>query len=353
MFSEPLINLIGPAKLLMSVILLQCGYTGQNVIARLALNQGMSHYVFLVYRMAIATVLISPFALILDRKSRPKMTFSILAKTMLLSLFDPVLDRNLFYMAMSYSTATFTSAMFNILPAIAFFMAMIFRLEKVNIRKLHSQAKVAGTTVAVGGAIILTLAFTLRSYPCELSLTAVTCFWGLVEAAVLALFMEQENPNPVWSIVYNLTSNFWHHFMGDLTVTTAIMGSLVLAEHMYLGSIFGAVVIFVGLYLVLWGKKKDKPPSHSLKSQNQAPDDEEMTTNQQQMGIGKLEQCGEMVVEGDSQVLLDALKLEKHPIGECSKRWRYMCSAKTKTHVLTCVGTLQENHSYELLRRTD
>ncbi|KAM1028664.1 hypothetical protein FF1_041223 [Malus domestica] len=241
----------------MAVILLQCGDAGQNVIARLALNQGMSHYVFFVYRMAIATVLISPFALILDRKSRPKMTFSILAKTMPLSLFDPVLDMNLFYMAMSYSTATFTSAMFNILPAIAFLMAMIFRLEKVNIRKLHSQAKVAGTTVTVGGAIILTLvkgpelnfpwtkgkglnydhhllqsdsnpkdliksalvtaascffwscfiilqAFTLRSYPCELSLTAFTCFWGLVEAAVLALFMEQENPNPVWSIQFDI-----------------------------------------------------------------------------------------------------------------------------------------------------
>ncbi|KAM1028665.1 hypothetical protein FF1_041224 [Malus domestica] len=145
------------------------------------------------------------------------------------------------------------------------------------------------------------------------------------------------------------------------------MGSFVLAEHMYLGSILGAIVIFVGLYLVLWGKKKDKPPSHSLKSQNQALDDEEMTTNQQQMGIGKLEQCGEKVVEGDSQVLVDAFKLVKHPIGECSKRWsckkkniyycislpRYMCSAKTKTHILTCVGTLQENHSYELLRQTD
>ncbi|XP_021813704.1 WAT1-related protein At2g39510-like [Prunus avium] len=59
---------------------------------------------------------------------------------------------------MSYSTATFTSAMFNILPAIAFFMAWIFRLETVNIRKLHSQAKVLGTIITVGGAIILTLA---------------------------------------------------------------------------------------------------------------------------------------------------------------------------------------------------
>ncbi|KAM1157806.1 hypothetical protein ACFX15_027848 [Malus domestica] len=64
---------------------------------------------------------------------------------------------NLFDTAMSYSTANFTSSMFNNLPAIAFFMAVIFRIEKVNIRKLHSQAKVVGPIVTVGRAIILTL----------------------------------------------------------------------------------------------------------------------------------------------------------------------------------------------------
>ncbi|XP_068329803.1 WAT1-related protein At2g39510-like [Pyrus communis] len=302
---------IGMKKLLIAVILLQCGYAGQNVIARLALNQGMSHYVFLVYRMAIATVLISPFALILDRlittKSRPKMTFSILAKTMLLSLFDPVLDMNLFYMAMSYSTATFTSAMFNILPAIAFFMAMIFRLEKVNIRELHSQAKVAGTVVTVGGAIILSLVkgpelnfpwtkgkdlnydhhqLQSDSNPRDCCILFLLVLFHHFAKVVLPQAILSGVNYYIMGVVNKEKGPVYYSSFNPLgTVTTAIMGSLVLAEHMYLGSILGAIVIFVGLHLVLWGKKKDKPPSHSLKSQNQAPDDEEMTTNQQQMGI--------------------------------------------------------------------
>lgn len=35
---------------------------------------------------------------------------------------------------------------------------MVFcRLERVNIRKLHSQAKIIGTVVTVGGAMLMTL----------------------------------------------------------------------------------------------------------------------------------------------------------------------------------------------------
>ncbi|CAL8125277.1 unnamed protein product [Prunus armeniaca] len=356
---ESLANLIRPAKLILAVALLQGAYAGQAIIVRMAMNQGMSHYIFLVYRMAFATVLIAPFALILDRKSRPKMTSSILVKTMLLSLFDPVLDQNLYYMATSYSTATFTSAMFNILPAIAFFMAWIFRLETVNIRKLHSQAKVLGTIITVGGAIILTLtkgaalnlpwtkgknqhhhqmqsdsnhkditksallsaaacfcwssfiilqAFTLRSYPCKLSLATLTCFWGLVEGAILALVVEWRNSNADWSIHLDIRllaafyggilSGVAYYIMGMVnkekgpvffsafnplgTVIIAILGSLVLDEHMYLGSLIGSIVIVVGLYLVLWGKTKDEAPSQLSKTQSQ-PNDEPITTSQQQM----------------------------------------------------------------------
>lgn len=46
----------------------------------------------------------------------------------LLSCMDrPVLDQNLYYTGMKYTSATFTSAMCNILPAITFVMAWILR----------------------------------------------------------------------------------------------------------------------------------------------------------------------------------------------------------------------------------
>ncbi|PRQ59065.1 hypothetical protein RchiOBHm_Chr1g0366071 [Rosa chinensis] len=51
---------------------------------------------------------------------------------------------------MKHPTATFSSAMSNILPAFAFLMAWIFRLEEVSFKSLHGLAKVLGTLITVG-----------------------------------------------------------------------------------------------------------------------------------------------------------------------------------------------------------
>lgn len=67
MSMKSLISLIRWAKLVLAVVSLQAGYAGLTIISIFALNQGMSQYTFVVYRMAIATVIISPLALIFDR----------------------------------------------------------------------------------------------------------------------------------------------------------------------------------------------------------------------------------------------------------------------------------------------
>ncbi|XP_040367461.1 WAT1-related protein At2g39510 [Rosa chinensis] len=276
-------GLIRRAKLVLAVILVQLGYAGLSIISMFSLKKGMSPSTFIVYRMAIATIVLAPFAFILERNSRPPMTWSIIAKIMLLSLFDPVLDQNLYYMGMKNSSATFTSAMCNMLPE--YCLAWSFRFEKVSLKKLHSIAKVMGPVITVGGAIVLTLAIILRSYPCQLSLTAMICFWGMVEGAILA-FVVERGQSGVWSIQFNikLVAAFYgamqsvvaYYVMGMVvkekgpvfysafnplaTVMVAILGSFVLAEQLYLGSVIGAAVIIIGLYLILWGKAKDQSP---------------------------------------------------------------------------------------------
>lgn len=55
------------AKPFLAVILLQFGYAGMSIFAKFALNKGMSPHVFSVYRHAVATIVVAPFALILDR----------------------------------------------------------------------------------------------------------------------------------------------------------------------------------------------------------------------------------------------------------------------------------------------
>ena len=55
------------AKPYIAMISLQFGYAGMNVLTKVSLNTGMSHYVLVVYRHAFATAVIAPFALVLER----------------------------------------------------------------------------------------------------------------------------------------------------------------------------------------------------------------------------------------------------------------------------------------------
>ncbi|KAF2288728.1 hypothetical protein GH714_011761 [Hevea brasiliensis] len=238
-------------KPFIAVTFLQVGLAGMDILAKAALNRGMSNYVLAVYRNAVATLVIAPFAVFLDKKVRPKMTRSIFIKIMVLSLLEPVIDQNFYFLGMKYTTATFAAAITNILPAITFVMAWIVRLEKVKITSPHSQAKIAGTIATVAGAMVMTLmkgppvnlfsttknayhvhkqaiggvnvhnsikgaimitigcfswscfmilqAITLKTYPAELSLTAWICLLGTIEGTIAALIMERGNPS-VWAL---------------------------------------------------------------------------------------------------------------------------------------------------------
>lgn len=243
-----IVKMFSRAKPYLAVVFLQFGFAGLAIIAKSALNQGMNHYVLAVYRHAIATLVVAPFALVLERKVRPKMTLSTFGKILLLGLLEPAIDQNLYYAGMKYTTATFVTALGNIVPALTFVMAWIFRLERVNIRRVRGLAKVAGTMVTVGGATLMTLvkgpviklpwtnttnshssidglnqqnpikgaimvssgcvcwaafvilqATTLQSYPAEMSLTALICMAGTIEGAIIALVMERGNAS-IWAL---------------------------------------------------------------------------------------------------------------------------------------------------------
>ncbi|KAK8966571.1 WAT1-related protein [Platanthera guangdongensis] len=82
-----------------AMVLLQFGYASTSVAAAATLKQGMNHFVLVVYRNAVAVAVLAPFAFCFER--------------------------------------------------------YIFRMEKLNLRKRHSQAKVAGAAETVAGAILM------------------------------------------------------------------------------------------------------------------------------------------------------------------------------------------------------
>ncbi|KAE9620856.1 hypothetical protein Lal_00018941 [Lupinus albus] len=140
-----------------AMISLQFGYAGMNIITKVSLNQGMSHYVLVVYRHAFATAVIAPFAFIFERKGQPKITFKIFMQIFILALLGPVIDQNFYYAGLKLTSPTFSCAMSNMLPAMTFVMAALCRMEKIDMKKVRCQAKVVGTIVTVGGAMLMTL----------------------------------------------------------------------------------------------------------------------------------------------------------------------------------------------------
>ncbi|KAK0577719.1 hypothetical protein LWI29_037509 [Acer saccharum] len=202
------------------MVFLQFGAAGMYIIGMETLNHGMNRYVLIVYRNAIAALVLAPFALLLER---------------------PILDQGFSYLGMKYTSASYTSAIMNAVPSVTFVIALIFRLERLNIKKIHSQAKVIGTLVTFGGALLMTMykgpvinligssrsshhesssdssdnhehwvvgtlvilvacvawscfyvvqSITLKKYPAELSLSSLICAAGTLQSAAVALAVE-------------------------------------------------------------------------------------------------------------------------------------------------------------------
>jgi drug/metabolite transporter (DMT)-like permease len=169
----------------------------------------------------------------------------------------PVIDQNFYYAGLKFTSPTFSCAMSNMLPAMTFIMAVLFRMEKVNLKKARCVAKVVGTLVTVAGAMLMTLykgrvvemvwtkhvhlhgphpagaaaaaaadkdwltgsifliiatlawaslfvlqAATLKRYDAPLSLTTLICFVGTLQAIVVTFVMERSTS--VWRIGFDM-----------------------------------------------------------------------------------------------------------------------------------------------------
>ncbi|KAB8988204.1 hypothetical protein FH972_026895 [Carpinus fangiana] len=246
-------NFIQRCKPYIAIISLQFGYAGMNIITKVSLNRGMSHYVLVVYRHAFATAVIAPFALILERKVRPKITLPIFMQIFVLGLLGPVIDQNFYYAGLKFTSPTFSCAMSNMLPAMTFVMAVLCRMETLDMKKVRCQAKVVGTILTVAGAMLMTIykghvvnfvwsehmhhprsyaptgatdknwvkgsilliiatfawasffiiqAVTMKRYTAQLSLTALVCFMGTLQSIAVTFVMEHK-PS-AWTIGWDM-----------------------------------------------------------------------------------------------------------------------------------------------------
>ncbi|XP_031497758.2 WAT1-related protein At5g07050-like [Nymphaea colorata] len=235
----------------LAMVCLQLAYVGSNFLCKAALDEGMSIFVFVVYRHIIAMSILGPFAYYHERERRPRLTISTAMKLSFLALIGITFQQNVHYAGLRYATPTVASALNNLIPAVTFVMAVLFRMEKVCIQNLHGQAKVFGTLVCIGGALIFTfwkgvvfkgfqismfniyratpvsqrhdwfkgsallttsyIAFSsylifqaaiYKEFPAPLSMTALVCSFSSLQALVVALAFERHSS--AWRLSWNL-----------------------------------------------------------------------------------------------------------------------------------------------------
>ncbi|KAG5067561.1 hypothetical protein JHK86_011292 [Glycine max] len=360
------------AKPYLMLLAVQFGSAGMFILAMDAIKKGMSHYVFIVYRNAIASMTLAPFAFVLERKVRSKMTVRIFSEIMALAFFeDQIIIMKCGIMYGSYRFKGIVSfverAISQCLPFSPYPSeekrdihikkdkgslqledhkiqfsdqssssvqirkgSIYFCTEHMKMKEVACQAKVIGTIVTFGGTLLMALykgpllsnvnnptgnhwilgtcflligcagfsafyilqTITLRKYPTEKSLATRVCFVGALQSSIVAAIAERHHPH-AWALGWDtrlfapayagiVTSGVQYYIqgmviksMGPVIVTAfnplrmiiiTTLACIVLSEQLYLGSIIGAIVVVLGLYLVVWGKYKEchgrsMPPS--------------------------------------------------------------------------------------------
>ncbi|KAF2321276.1 hypothetical protein GH714_038453 [Hevea brasiliensis] len=155
-FLMEICKLVDGLKPVLVMALVQVAYAGVNVLYKLAVSDGMSLRIIVAYRYIFATAFMIPLAFYFEKDNRPKLTWTVLFQAFLCGLFGGSLSQNLYVESLALTSATFATAMFNLVPAVTFILAISFGLEKVGLKTLAGKAKVLGTVMGIGGAMLLT-----------------------------------------------------------------------------------------------------------------------------------------------------------------------------------------------------
>ncbi|XP_030477866.2 WAT1-related protein At4g28040 [Cannabis sativa] len=150
---------MGNYKPVLCMVMLQGLYAGLALFTKAALMRGMSPRVFMVYRQIVATLLLAPLVSLSRWKKPNKVSLGLkgFALIFLNALIGITANHNAFFQGLKLSSSSISTAMVNLMPAITFVMASLIGLEKVNVGSLRGIAKIIGTIMCIGGAIVMGL----------------------------------------------------------------------------------------------------------------------------------------------------------------------------------------------------
>ncbi|XP_055814893.1 WAT1-related protein At1g09380-like isoform X2 [Solanum dulcamara] len=265
----------------MVMVIVQVAFAGMIIITKLVMDSGMNPFVQSAYKPIFATISIAPFAYFLERKTRPKMTRSILFQIFLCSIFGITANQYTYFIGLNNSTPTVASAIDNLIPAFTFIIAVPLGVEKLGLRSIAGQAKLLGTIVCVGGAMLLSL------YHGKVVIGQLGFHWKYEENTGKDVNSSHSNfflgpfllimaslTYAIWLIIQGVVSTSFAYFLSSwciekkgplyvsmfnplLLIISAFISWTLLREKLYLGVVVGSIIVVAGLYGFLWGKKME------------------------------------------------------------------------------------------------
>ncbi|KAK2453773.1 WAT1-related protein [Trifolium repens] len=310
-----LVNFHEMWKPVLVMIIVNLALAFVNVFLKKVLSEGMDHLTILTYRQAISAIFLAPIACFFERES--KINGHIICLLFFSALVGATLTQYLYLVGLEYTSATFSCAFLNTVPIFTFIMALPMGMEKVDIKNKSGKAKILGTFVCIGGALVLILykgmaiinpqshqdkATTIsaaapnlkkwiigsifltagcllwsswfliqervgKKYPYQYSSTAILSLFATIQSAILNLIVHRNNAKWILKGKLQILTVVYSMFV-------AVLDLWILKEEIYLGSVVGSVLVISGMYMLLWGKSKDRGQC-ALKDTQENQKDEE------------------------------------------------------------------------------
>ncbi|MFS7945866.1 putative EamA domain-containing protein [Helianthus anomalus] len=152
--AEKMVSSLLPAFIM---VLVQFEFAGMNIFSKLAMDTGMNPFIHVAYRQIFAFLFLAPIAFFVERGKRPPMTLKVLVQVFFCSIFGLTLNQITYFVGLKLSTPTIGCALSNLLPALTFVLAVVFKQEDAKLKTLGGLAKLIGTVAAVSGAMVLSM----------------------------------------------------------------------------------------------------------------------------------------------------------------------------------------------------
>nr|CAD1831129.1 unnamed protein product [Ananas comosus var. bracteatus] len=245
---------------------IQCVLGFYMVFLNHILSIGVDPLFVVVLAGFASAVVLLPFAVAFERKKWP-------------TKYGPTLVGGHFQVLMMQgiekTSPAIASAMPNLAPGLIFIIAACLRMEKFERKCKFTRVKILGT-----------LAAALVSFPAPLSLCVITSMMGSFFTALLQIIMDGKlNLGSsdhfrveymleiilVGGVVVGASVAFQTWCVGKKgpvlvsmfspiqTVFSAVLSAALLGQVIGLGSLAGIVLMFSGLYIVLWAKSNEIP----------------------------------------------------------------------------------------------